>query len=134
MKILVAFLVLTSCAAKPVEKPPEPLAAATPAPAPEPEPDSIAGRVMSDDEVQGVPPNVEVRLLFQHGEVARRKIDETGRFRFEGPLEKGQYELAVHAGALHGTRALTYAGGALTNVTVVIAKSEPHRRRRRHRH
>ena len=128
------FLFAASCASasKPAERPAE--IALPAAPAPLPEPDCISGKVSSDDEVIGVPRNVEVRLLAGGDEIARQRADEYGHFRFEGPLVKGKYELRGSAGALHGTRALTYAGGALKDVSVVIAKPEKRRHRHRRRH
>jgi hypothetical protein len=130
--LALTLLLATACSTAPTPAEAPAQAAASPAPAPTPEPDSIQGQVTSDDEVQGVPPHVEVHLFFGSREIAHQKADEYGYFQFDGPLEKGNYELTVHAGALHGKRALTYSGGALKDVSVVIAKPE-HRRHRRHR-
>lgn len=125
-------LLATACATKPAEAPAAPAATPAPAPGPSLEPDSIQGKVTSDDEVEGVPAHVEVHLYFGGQEVEHQSADEYGYFKFDGPLQKGNYELKVHAGALHGTRALTYTGGALKDISVVIARPE-HRRHRRHR-
>jgi hypothetical protein len=133
--VAVAALVTSACATapKPAEAPAAP-AAQAPAPAPAPEPDCISGRVISDDDLKDVPAHAEVRLYFAGSEIAHQKVDDNNGFKFDGPLEKGKYELSVRSGVLHGTRALTYNGGAMKNVSVVIAKSEPHRRRRRRHH
>ena len=126
-------LLLTSCAVAPKPAAEPAATAAAGAPAPAAEPDCIAGKVSSDDDLQDVPPRVEVRLFYRGSEVTRQNADEYGYFRFDGPLNKGNYELRVRSGALHGTRALTYTGGALKNISVVIAKPDGKKHRRRHR-
>ncbi|MGZ3701460.1 MAG: carboxypeptidase-like regulatory domain-containing protein [Bdellovibrionota bacterium] len=130
--LLVLPFLLFACASadtKPTEAPP-----AAVAPPPAPLPDSISGRVVSDDALSVMPPHIEVRLHYGSKELGRQAVDADGKYRFEGPLEKGRYELTAHAGALHGSRAITCAGGEMKDISVVIAKTEPRRhRRRRHR-
>ena len=108
-------------------------AAAVAAPAPR---DVIAGQVVGEEPMMEVSKHANVRLLQRNSELANLTAEPDGSFRFEGTFEKGRYEIVVRDGKLHGAREITFSGGHMTDLSVVVTdgKGDKHHRHRRKRH
>lgn len=103
---------------------------------PKPAQDVIAGQVVGEEPMMEVSKHANVRLLQGGNELANITADPQGTFRFEGTFLKGRYEISVRDGKLHGAREISFGGGEITGLNVVVTdgKGDHHHRRRRKRH
>jgi hypothetical protein len=98
--------------------------------------DVISGQVVGEEPMMEVSKHANVRLLQGSKELANITAEPDGSFRFEGTFEKGRYEISVRDGKLHGAREISFTGGKMTELSVVVTdgKGDKHHRRRRKRH
>jgi hypothetical protein len=97
--------------------------------------DVIAGQVVGEEPMMEVSKHANVRLLHGGTELANITAETNGNFRFEGNFPKGRYEISVRDGKLHGAREISFGGGDLTGMNVLVTDGKgDHRHRRRHHH